>query len=94
MKSTVRILLVAGFGLASGLTHADVGYVSDGSESITRTGFGECVHTERWSEEVAVIECEPAVVAAREAAKLAAVEVNSNRSSWKPMPCLGSIVRS
>ncbi len=75
MKSTAGVLLAAGFGLASGFVYADVGYVSDSSKSITRTGFGDCVHTTRWSEEVAVVQCEPAVVAAREAAKLAAVEV-------------------
>ena len=75
MKSTAGVLLAASFGLASGFVYADVGYVSDSSKSITRTGFGDCVHTTRWSEEVAVVQCEPAVVAAREAAKLAAVEV-------------------
>lgn len=75
MKNKTRALLVAGCSMAAGLAHAGVGYVSDSSDTVTRTGFGECVHTVRWSEQVAVVECEPAVVAAREAAKLAAVEV-------------------
>ncbi len=75
MKNTTRVLLVASLGLASGLVHAAVGYAEDSSNSIIRTGFSDCLHTTRWSEEVAVVECEPAVVAAREAAKLAAVEV-------------------
>jgi OOP family OmpA-OmpF porin len=75
MKSTTRILLVAGFSLVSGVAHAAVGYVSDSSKTVVRTGFGDCLHTMRWSEQVAIAECEPAVVAAREATKLAAVEV-------------------
>jgi len=75
MKSTTRILLVAGFGFISSFAHAGMGYVSDNSDSVVRTGFGDCVHTTRWSEEVAVAKCEPAIVAARDAAKLAAVEV-------------------
>ncbi|TCK18895.1 OOP family OmpA-OmpF porin [Thiogranum longum] len=75
MNNKVCTLLVAGCSLAAGYAHAGMGYVSDSSETVTRTGFGECVHTVRWSEQVAVVECEPAVVAAREAAKLAAVEV-------------------
>lgn len=75
MKSKARILLVTGCSLVSGLANAGVGYVSDNSNTVTRTGFGECVHTDRWSEEIAVAKCEPAVVAARDAAKLAAVEV-------------------
>ncbi len=75
MKHTTSVLLAAGLGLASGFVYAGEGYVSDSSSSIVRTGFGDCVHTERWSEQVAVVECEPEVVAAREAAALAAVEV-------------------
>ncbi len=75
MKNTTRVLLVAGFGLASSFASAGEGYVSSSSDSIVRTGFGECLHTSRWSEQVAVVQCEPEVVAAREAAKLAAVEV-------------------
>ncbi len=75
MKNKTRVLLVAGCSLVASYAHAGMGYVSDGSDTVTRTGFGECVHTIRWSEQVAVVECEPAVVAAREAAKLAAVEV-------------------
>ena len=75
MNNKTRALLVATCSLVTGLAHAGVGYVSDSSDTVIRTGFGECVHTMRWSEQVAVVECEPAVVAAREAAKLAAVEV-------------------
>jgi len=75
MKNTTRVLLAVSFGLASGLVQAAEGYVDDSSNSIVRTGFGDCLHTTRWSEQVAVVECEPEVVAAREAAKLAAVEV-------------------
>ena len=75
MKNTAHILLLASLGLVSGLVQAAEGYAEDSSSSIIHTGFGDCLHTTRWSEQVAVVECEPAVVAAREAAKLAAVEV-------------------
>lgn len=75
MKCTTGVLLVAGFGLTSSLAFAGEGYVSNSSGSIVRTGFGECLHTARWSEQVAVAQCEPEIVAARDAVKLAAVEV-------------------
>ncbi len=75
MKHAMSVLVAAGLGFAAGLANAGVGYVDDSTKTVVRTGFGDCVHTARWSEQVAVAECEPEIVAAREAAALAAVEV-------------------
>ncbi|VAW75771.1 hypothetical protein MNBD_GAMMA15-2479 [hydrothermal vent metagenome] len=75
MKQVTRIFMVVGFGLTSSLVFAGEGYVSSISNSVVRTGFGECLHTARWSEQVAVVQCEPEIVAARDAVKLAAIEV-------------------
>ncbi len=75
MKQITLTVILAGLGMFSGLSHAITGYVDSTSKSIVRNGFGDCVHTHRWSVETAVAECEPAIVAERDGVKLAAVEV-------------------
>lgn len=71
----IGVLLFAGLAVASGLGHAATGYVDDSQKSIVRTGYGDCVHTRRWSIPNAIAECEPEIVAARDKADVAAVEV-------------------
>jgi OOP family OmpA-OmpF porin len=71
----IGALLCAGLGVASGLGNAATGYVDDSQNSIVRTGFGDCVHTQRWSIPNAIAECEPEIVAARDKTDVAAVEV-------------------
>ena len=51
------------------------GYVDDTGGSIVRTGYGDCLHTKRWSVPNAIAECDPEIVAARDAVDVAAVEV-------------------
>jgi len=75
MKQITRSLLVAALGLASGLTYASEGYVGNSGTTMTRTGYGECLHTGRWSEATAIAECDPEIVAARDGASVAAMEV-------------------
>lgn len=71
----IGVLLFAGLGVVSGVSHAVTGYVDDSQSSVVRTGHGDCVHTERWSIPNAIAECEPEIVAARDKADVAAVEV-------------------
>jgi OOP family OmpA-OmpF porin len=75
MKQIAQMLLFAGFGVASGLSYAVTGYVDDSQSSVVRTGYGDCVHTQRWSVPNAIAECEPEIVAARDKVDVAAVEV-------------------
>ena len=75
MKQIAQMLLFAGFGVVSGLSHAVTGYVDDSQSSVVRTGYGDCVHTQRWSIQNAIAECEPEIVAARDKVDVAAVEV-------------------
>ncbi len=78
MKHLTRTLVLVGFGLTGGMVSAAPGYVDDIGASIVRTGFGDCLHTARWSEQNAIMECDPEIVAARDApapVELAAVEV-------------------
>lgn len=75
MKRLTQALLLAGLGMVSGLSHAATGYVAESSGSIVRTGYGDCLHTARWSIPNAIAECDPEIVAARDAADIAAVEV-------------------
>jgi OOP family OmpA-OmpF porin len=75
MKRTVQMLVLAGLAVASGQSHAVIGYVDDSQESVVRTGYGDCLRTQRWSVENAVAECDPEIVAARDAVDVAAVEV-------------------
>jgi len=42
---------------------------------VVRTGYGDCVHTGRWSIPNAIAECDPEIVAKRDGAAVAAVEV-------------------
>ncbi|HSH30520.1 MAG TPA: OmpA family protein [Thiohalobacter sp.] len=35
------------------------GYVTDSPGEVVRSGFGDCVHTSSWSQDMAIMECEP-----------------------------------
>jgi len=72
---TTRILVLAAVGMSGGWVQASDGYVDDSSKSVVRTGYGDCMHTQRWSIPNAIMECEPEVVAKRDGVDLAAVEV-------------------
>ncbi len=71
----VQVLMLAALGMSSGWVQATSGYVDDSSRTIVRTGYGDCMHTQRWSIPNAVAVCDPEIVAAREGVDLAAVEV-------------------
>jgi OOP family OmpA-OmpF porin len=73
-KLTLAVLL-AGLGTAGGSAQAAMGYVDDSSGSVVRTGYGDCVHTGRWSVPNAIVECDPEIVAKRDGTDVAAVEV-------------------
>lgn len=75
MKQINKILLLAGLATASGAGFAAPGYVDDTGGSIVRTGYGDCLHTKRWSIPNAIVECDPEIVAARDGIDVAAVEV-------------------
>jgi OOP family OmpA-OmpF porin len=72
MKQLTRTIVLVGLGLGLGLTggvtSAATGYVSGSEKSVVRTGSGDCLHTDRWTEETINAECDPAV-------EVAAVEV-------------------
>ena len=72
---TTRMLVLAALGMSSGWVQASDGYVDDSSKSIVRTGYGDCMHTKRWSVPNAIVECDPEIVAKRDGVDLAAVEV-------------------
>jgi len=75
MKRIAQMLVFAGFAVTSGVSSAVTGYVDDSQKSVVRTGYGDCVHTQRWSIPNAIAECEPEIVAARDKVDVAAVEV-------------------
>ena len=75
MKPMIRGLLLAGLTVASGSGVAATGYVDDSAKGIVRTGYGDCLHTARWSVPNAIAECDPEIVAMRDKpAEVAAVE--------------------
>ncbi len=71
----VQTLMLAALGMSSGWVQATSGYVDDSSRVIVRTGYGDCMHTKRWSVPNAIAVCDPEIVAARDGVDLAAVEV-------------------
>jgi len=75
MKQLSRVWPAAGLWLVCGVSQAATGYVDNSESSIVRTGYGDCVHTQRWSVPNAIAECDPEIVAARDAVEVAAVEV-------------------
>lgn len=76
MDRTTLALLVAGLVTASASGHAATGYVEQSAGSVVRTGYGDCVHTQRWSIPNAIAECDPEIVAERDRkTDVAAVEV-------------------
>ena len=80
MKQIVRIILLVGLGLAGGTVLAAPGYVDDTGKSIVRTGYGDCLHTGRWSKENYIKECD----AVSEPVEVAAVEIVT-RKELKPI---------
>jgi len=85
MKQLTRTIMLIGLGLSSGLVSAAPGYVDESAKSIVRTGYGDCLHTGRWSVENAIAECDPEIVALRDKpAAVAAVEVMV-RKELKPI---------
>ncbi|HEY5733305.1 MAG TPA: OmpA family protein [Gammaproteobacteria bacterium] len=87
MKHLTHTLLLLGLCLAWGMVSAAPGYVDDSGKSVVRTSSGDCLHTNRWSEQNAVAECDPEIVAARDKpvkAEIAAVEVMV-RKELKPI---------
>jgi OOP family OmpA-OmpF porin len=75
MNKITLALLMAGLGCVSISGHAATGYVDDAAGSVIRTGYGDCLHTDRWSIPTAIAECDPEIVAKRDGAAVAAVEV-------------------
>jgi OOP family OmpA-OmpF porin len=76
MKQLTCSLVLVGLGLTSGMVSAATGYVDESAKSIVRTDSGDCLHTDRWSVQTAIAECDPEIVAARDKpAEVAAVEV-------------------
>ena len=76
MKQLTHTLVLVGLGLTGGMVSAAPGYVDESATSIVRTGYGDCLHTARWSEPNAIAECDPELVAARDKpVEVAAVEV-------------------
>ncbi len=76
IKQLTRALVLVGIGMTGGMVSAAPGYVDDSAKSIARTGYGDCLHTNRWSEQNAIAECDPEIVAARDKpVAVAAVEV-------------------
>jgi OOP family OmpA-OmpF porin len=75
MNKITLTLLMAWLGCVSISGHAATGYVDDTAGSVIRTGYGDCLHTDRWSIPNAIAECDPEIVAKRDAADVAAVEV-------------------
>ena len=75
MNRITLALLLAGLACVSVSGHAETGYVDDAAGSVVTTGHGACVRTDRWSIANAIAECDPEVVAKRDASEVAAVEV-------------------
>lgn len=73
-KITLTLLLI-GLGCVNVSGHAAMGYVDDAGGSTIRTGYGDCLHTSRWSIPNAIAECDPEIVAKRDGTDVAAVEV-------------------
>jgi OOP family OmpA-OmpF porin len=85
MKQLTLTTVLVGLGLVSGMVSAAPGYVAESAKSIVRTTSGECLHTIRWSEQNAIAECDPEIVAARDkTTEIAAVEVMI-RKELKPI---------
>jgi len=77
MEKLTRTIVLLGLGLTGGMASAASGYVSDSGKSVAGTGFGDCLHTDRWSEQNAIAECDPEIVAARDKVEVevAAIEL-------------------
>ncbi len=76
MKQLTRTIVLVGLGLTGGMVSAAPGYINESGKSIVRTGFGDCLHTARWSEQNAIAECDPEIVAARDkVVEVAAIEI-------------------
>jgi len=75
MNKITQALVLVGLGMSSVAIYAAPGYVDGTGTSIVRTGYGDCLHTGRWSIPNAIAECDPEIVAKRDAVDVAAVEV-------------------
>jgi OOP family OmpA-OmpF porin len=75
MNKITLAIMFAGLGAAGVSAQAATGYVDDSTGSVIRTGYGDCVHTDRWSVPNAIVECDPEIVAKRDGTDVAAVEV-------------------
>ncbi|MCO6411615.1 MAG: OmpA family protein [Thiogranum sp.] len=76
MKQIIQSLVLAGVTVATGSAFAASGYVDAPGAGVVRTGYGDCLHTARWSEANAIAECDPEIVAARDKpTEVAAIEV-------------------
>jgi len=75
MKQIAQALLLTGLSVSAATAYASTGYVDDSIGTSVRTGYGDCVHTARWSIPNAIVECDPEIVAARDKTNLASVEV-------------------
>jgi OOP family OmpA-OmpF porin len=76
VKQIMQSLMLTGVVAAAGSVFAATGYVAAPGDGIVRSGYGDCVHTARWSVENAIAECDPEIVAARDKpSAVAAVEV-------------------
>ena len=85
MTQLTCTLALVGLGLAGGMVSAAPGYVDESGTNIVRTGYGDCLHTGRWSVPNAIAECDPELVAARDkTTEVAAVEVMI-RKELKPI---------
>ena len=76
MKAIVSTTILLALVVAGGPVYASDGYVMNSGKSIVRTGTGGCLRTKNWSKDMAVVECDPDLVASREApVEMAAMEV-------------------
>lgn len=79
MKPMTQALLLAGLTMAGGSSFAATGYVDESGDSIVRTGYGDCLHTARWSKQNAIAECDPDLVASTEVSAVETIMVKDLR---------------
>ncbi len=75
MRQASQIFLVVLCSAVVSTAGAATGYVDGITGSVVRTGYGDCVHTQRWSVPNAIAQCDPEIVASRDGVDVAAVEV-------------------
>ena len=75
MRQISQVLLVVCSAVVVTAGEAATGYVDDTGGTAVRTGYGDCMHTQRWSIPNAIVQCDPEIVAARDGLDVASVEV-------------------